>query len=430
MRSMLDREMPEKRRRLFGWWWFSLLLLPLVVYGGWHWLKSNPNPIQNPKSVTKSVIAQNAAPIPTNSLAAPETALTVENKVSAPLEKGSSTIASNVSSGYTKQLDQVIATSSAQPKQVFQPLALVSPEAEEIVSKPIATAEPELRSNPLSLLRLPITTQNIDYQNKNNKRPHLFSSAEPSKAIKKVPAPHWAFGATTAISADQPQRINGFSTGLTVDYKFNRKWGLRSGLLYNLYTPQEKNKPVASVQSDDYTSSVEGKVIVFDFITGQQLASNSNQDFYNDSLSGNVFIPVNRLQRLEIPINAFWQVARPLKLIGGFSLTRTLAAKSDQQNYTDEYIIKLADQTSNDGASKLSSSELGNWSADALLGFGLKMGRSFELGLTAKLPLNKISGLVKADENATMGASSMRESIGSTKKQSNPFLSLYGTLFF
>ena len=215
-----------------------------------------------------------------------------------------------------------------------------------------------------------------------------------------------------------------------MDWKFAKKWGLRSGVLYNLYTPQEKYRPVASVQSEAYTSNVDGNVIVFDVVTGQVLSGISGNNFYADSLSGNVIIPVNRLQRLEVPVTAFWQAARPLKIFGGLSLMRTLAAKSDKQNYSGDYVLKLADRTAEDGASKLSSTELDNWSADAMLGFGVHFGRSFELGMSAKMPLIKFSGLTKSDENATLNTNLRSDTVGAARKKSGSFLTLYGILFF
>ena len=116
--------------------------------------------------------------------------------------------------------------------------------------------------------------------------------------------------------------------------------------------------------------------------------------------------------------------------MGGLSLTRTLLAKADKQNYSGDYILKLADRTAEDGASKLSSSELDNWSADAMLGTGVRIGRAFEVGFSAKMPLNKFPGIANPSQSNPNASFAGDRSLGSTRKQNGPVFSLYGTLFF
>ena len=47
MRVMLDREMPEKARRIFAWWWFLILLIPVTGFGGWKWASARTELLQN-----------------------------------------------------------------------------------------------------------------------------------------------------------------------------------------------------------------------------------------------------------------------------------------------------------------------------------------------------------------------------------------------
>ncbi len=396
MRELLDREMPENRGPRFGWWWFGLLLLPVVGYGSWQWLKSP----DGPKQIQETTSVQPLASL-------------------APAMEQTNTV--NAENQTTKP--RLVLSERNPDLTAFEKLPN-PPSAENIAANTDAPIQAKL-----SLDLLSITPQSVELQEQRSFSAPLFSFDNSPKPIKKSFDKRWIFGVTSGISTEQFNKINGFSTGVTVDWKFARKWGLRTGAMYNMHTPQEKYRPVASVRSADYRSNVDGGIILLDISTGQEVTNVTGSNFYGDSLGGNVFIPVNRLQRLEVPVTVFWQAARPLKIIAGLSLTRTLSTKADKQNYSGDYILKLSDRTAEDGASKLSSSELDNWSADAMIGAGVRLGRSFELGLSAKMPLSKFPGLAKTNQAGT-NAGLADQSLGSTRKQNGPVFSLFGILFF
>lgn len=422
MHELLDREMPEKRRRRFGWWWIGLLLLPFVGYGSWQWLGSENSPTPTIEAKPELPIASNGAAIEHAGTIAfnqqrqePATASKFKPSTSTSITaKGLMAQSANKSSNFNYA---AAALEDSIIQEIESKFNLVSFNNSEL-SLSVATGNlpgTELKS---------FVSEQVP-----GNLPHTFPIADLPKPVKKASNNTWAFGITSAVSTEQFSTINGLSTGLTVDWKFAKKWGIRSGLLYNLQSPQEDHRPVASVHSFDYTSNVDGNVILVDLTTGLEVVNSPGINSYTDSLSGTVFIPVNRLHRLEIPLTTFWQVNKPLKIFGGLALTRTLSAKADKQNYSGDYLLRLADQTAEDGASKLSSNELDNWKADAMLGFGLNLCRSFELGFSAKMPLNKISGLVKT-EKSNLNSAFDSNSIGSTRKKSGPVFSLFGTWFF
>ena len=422
MRGLLDREMPEKRRRRFGWWWIGLLLLPYMGYSSWQWLGGENSHTPKIEAKSELPIASNGAGIEHSSKLALD-----------PLREQPV-----VSSKFKPETMHSIATKDLKTPVRSKPLdfsyaatALEDSIIQEIESPSNLISFKNSEINPgLAIGNLPgIGAQPVFSAQEPSVLPHLLPILDLPNPIKKASNKSWAFGATSAVSTEQFSTINGFSTGLTVDWKFARKWGLRTGLLYNLHSPQEKHRPVASVLSHDYTSNVDGNVILVDGTTGLEVVNVAGNNFYSDSLTGNVFIPVNRLHRLEIPVTTFWQVSKPLKIFGGLALIRTLSAKADKQNYSGDYILRLADRTAEYGASKLTSNELDNWKADAMLGFGLNLSRSFELGFSARMPLNKISGLAKA-EKSNLNAAFDSNSIESTRKQGGPMFTLYGTLFF
>ena len=432
MREMLDREMPVKPRRILGWWWVSLLMLPLAVYGGWQWIGANQVTPEKKEANTEAPTARvltetnrsNSLPTAQNPDDPTQKSLpiTVEKSVlQADQDHGTF---SKVKKRVVKARSQGTTAEKTKPGQTIALSPIKTIFSEDLSPSKVQMATPQL---PLDLCYYKPKT--VEYQGHSESIPGIVFKQANLNPAKKTIRKHWVFGATSAASTEQFNTINGFSTGLTLDWNFARKWGLRTGLLYNIHSPQEKYRPVASIQSNDYSTKVDGNVIFVDVNTGQEVFNTANNQAYTDSLSGNVFIPVNRLQRLELPITAFWQATSVLKVLGGLTLNRTFSTKADRQNFSSGYILQLADQTAADDASKLSSKELGNWSADAMLGIGFSLGRSFELGLAAKMPMNKISGY-STTSNPTAIPSLDNLSVSATRKISSPVFTLYGTLFF
>ncbi len=436
MSKLLDREMPEKRRRRFGWWWFALLL-PVALYGSWQWLKDADAPTSKqdiaivppqtfeatptqPVGTTHTETSSKHFPTTQKPQNIPETTALKTRNTNKGAKIKQQVIQSNLTSG---QATPSQAETASQAPLKSSPDNLVW-EVPGVSTEPVSITTPQL-----SLDLLPTTPQSIELSSPKAVADHTKLLAYTPKPANKSFRKTWEFSATSAFSTEQFNALNGFSTGATVDWKFARKWGLRTGLMYSIYTPQEKSRPVASIMPENYASNVDGNVLVLDLITGTEVLNLAGNSTYGDSLTGNVFIPVNRLQRLEIPVTAFWQPSRLIKVLGGFSLTRTLSVQADRQNYSGDYVLKLSDQSAEDGASKLSSSELDNWSADASLGLGIRLSSMFEVGVAARMPLSKFQSLVRADEGgASAGLSS--QSVGSTRKQSRPVFSLSGTLFF
>lgn len=428
MRTLLDREMPTSRRRRFAWWWFGLLLLPIAVYGSWKWRSTPAKTAPQTEIGPAATIATTS--VPQTSMNQTQNLLQTEHSAANQPEKSTSSNSTQIGNQFT---NLNIRQKSSPEKPVKNELAIA-----QSAAKSTTIADPETETPlPATAIAQPLlSTQNLetplqtlDFQN--NSPLNIASNSHPIKPRKlsDLYRKSWAFGATTAISTEQFNFINGFSTGVTVDWKFARKWGLRTGLMYNIHTPQEKHRPIASVRSDDYTSKVDGNVLILNLLTGDPLSAPSGITAYSDSLGGNVLIPISRLQRLELPVTVFYQAARPLKIIAGLSLARNISTKADRQNYSGDYILRLTDQVAEDGASELSSGELARWSADATLGLGLTLSKNFELGFATKIPLNNTKNLKKTTEALSSGNLS-DEVRGRTNRLDTPLFSLYGTLFF
>ena len=436
MRQLLDREMPVKNQRRIIWWWAGLLLLPLAGYGGLKWMGSDKSLNRFPEAVNVAPIAS----VETDTKARdarstfqgkekPAVNETQETKIAGSFKaRNFPTLLKNQIQRSNSEKSPALLTDELADKN--HPGSATSAGLAEGQKEQISALSAEAMVGAVPLDLLSISPQTIHSQAHTQTPFRPITLLHPIKPVQNTPFKRWAIGATSAISTERFSAINGFSTGITVDWNFARKWGLRSGAFYNIHTPHAKYRPVASVGSDYYTSRVDGNVIILDVATGNEVVNLTGTNFYSDSLTGNVFIPVSRLQRIEIPISVFWQAAKPLKVFAGASISRTLSAKADRQNYSGEYILQLTDQSAEDDASRLSSNELDHWRMDAMVGAGVRLSKMFELGFSAKMPFSDFKAFksVYSENSFSSGLSS--EEVGYTRQRNTPVFSLYGTLFF
>lgn len=436
MRQLLDREMPVKNQRRIIWWWLGLLLLPLAGYGGLKWLGSANSPTTYPEAASIAPIAR----METDPKVQDARSTVPSSEKLAVIESQETKNAGSFKArNFPTFLKNQIQRSNSENSRALlnheladnnHPGTTTSAGLSEAQNMQISALPGEDKAPLLPLDLLSIAPQIIHFQANTQTPPRPITLLQPIKPIQKAPFKPWSIGATSAISTERFSAINGFSTGINVDWNFARKWGLRSGAFYNIHTPHAKYRPVASVGSDYYTSRVDGNVIILDSATGNEVVNLTGTNFYSDSLTGNVFIPVSRLQRIEIPISVFWQAAKPLKIFAGASISRTLSAKADRQNYSGEYILQLTDQSAEDDASRLSSNELDNWSMDAMVGVGVKLSKMFELGFSAKMPFSDFKAFKSAYSENSFSSGLTNDNVGYTRQRNTPVFSLYGTLFF
>lgn len=423
MQKMLDHEMPQRpRRRLIGWW-IGLLLLPLAVYGSWKWSNTGTQPNSTPTPTeTQQVLAGNAAE---HNPAISGNAGTQNTSPCTPTAQATQQAPSVMTNakGYSGQKNNPDIQAIGQDVTTHE--AAQPTEQAHIVQNP---AETDVHATAvLSTANLPVQTPDVDMEHRSNPEIPLLKPPPSPPAIKPSRQSPWAVGAITAVSCERFNQINGFSTGINIDRKIAPKWGVRSGLLYNIYTPQEKTKPVASVMPDAFAANIVGRVIILNSSTGQELAGMSNANFY-DSLSSNVFIPVNRMQRLEIPLAVFWEPVRVMKVFAGLHLSRTLKTRADRNNYTGNYVLQMADRSAEEAVNKLSSNELNKWQADAALGLGFTASKHLEFGVSGRMALQGASNLARSEKRANALDSGGLEL--STRSRAMPILSLYGTILF
>ena len=198
------------------------------------------------------------------------------------------------------------------------------------------------------------------------------------ETIKKQATPkHWSFGMTAGLASERFSKLNGFPAGAAVDWQFARKWGLRSGLQYAQYRLSDAERPVVTLDVNSYSEATDNYI---------SFSGSPNNDPYFDP---SVLVPVEQLKQLEMPVLAWWQPIRPLRIFGGFTTTYNLSAQASQQNYSNNQFYYANTKVAQDNLNELTSNTLSRWQMNWQVGAGIRIGRHFELDALYKQGFSK-----------------------------------------
>lgn len=421
MRGALDREMPEKRRqRPLAWWWLSILIaLPLAGAGGWWWYRSGKPEQTHTRPVEKETRRQ-----PVVDAGSAETKKPIDinlqterpEDASAPLSFSTartvSTLAKNDTRNHTILTNNTLFSQPAEAR------------VETLVSDHLVGEETVDRQGINFLASLPVKEQII--QTGSPGKPDLLRVAlDEQDIIKKQPSPRrWSIGLTAGIHSESLSAVNGFSAGLALEWQPFQKWGLRSGIQYARYRPSLQERPVVSLDNTSYVDATGNFAVLQDVInpgTGNASA---------DQAAQKVLVPVDRLQRLEMPLLAFWQPFRPLRLYAGMTASCNLSASASEQNFANNKIYVANSKIALENLNTLTSSTLPRWHANLLFGAGLRIGKRFELDAFYQPTFGNSGAANSADTTGSFngGAYNLTSNPQSTDPQSHFFLS--GVFFF
>jgi hypothetical protein len=162
------------------------------------------------------------------------------------------------------------------------------------------------------------------------------------KVAKKIGSSPWRLGVAAQVFSRQVTRIDGFSTGVVLDWRPVRRFGVRTGLLYaqeswqnSITSSQQQYIPFQATTY--YEQALQGRYSPV-VVTG---ATPQTNGIVADSLAGKiVFVQLSAVRRLELPLNLFWQVTPRLRLYGGPSFAYTLYASGRTENALVPAILK------------------------------------------------------------------------------------------
>ena len=382
MRKALDREMPErKKRRPVFWWWFGALLLLLAGGGMWALFeRSQPQyPVPPPEVEPKAV--QPVVSVPEN-----EDKVTIDQAESEikPGTAGHSQNAALASDPAVRQNKPATTNVNDTPMSPMPAITLPDVANTGVVSNRenadhvVATGAPGTKATP-SLSALPVEISLLSAQ-RSFDMPVFATAIPPSKSTVK---PHknarWSFGLAAGLRSESFSAVNGFSAGMVLDWQPARKWGLRTGLQYAQYRATGSRPPIIAVNNDQYANATGNLNVVPNF--ADSLGNPWNGAGTSDTNGTPVLIPVKKLHKLEMPLLAFWQPVRPLRLYGGITATYNLSARASEQNYANETVFTASNAKELESINSLTSEVLPRFNIEAMLGLGFRFGKRMELNV-------------------------------------------------
>jgi len=398
MKAMLDQEMPgdEKRRRII-WWWFALLLLPLTAVGGWYWgvgRSLDSSPVEQPKQSPSLPFATGQ---PNNTASNPDIA--AKGKTPETMGRGDvhvfiqkqSTLGLQPSSNYIEQAQATeaprVPNAEAQKSLMAQP-ELNSQELDGASKSPETSVAVVVPATNTVVNMLPISAPFVRSQRGPIYPTPAMVEIVPVKntIIPTKKSPTWALGVGTTLGTERFTAFNSFGAGLVIHWQPMRRWGLRSGLNYVQYSPSEKSQPTASVNYEQYSEALNSEYVITD-LGGNTLPSSSNYLGQVDA----VIIPVARLSMVELPLLISCNLPHRIKVFSGITSTYVLDSKARKESYSTNYKFNANADPNSKSLNDLATSSLDRWRFDFQAGFGLGLGRQWELGFFAKLPLQRLN---------------------------------------
>ena len=420
MRSLLDREMPEqRRRRRFVWWLSALLLLPVGLGGWWIWkdTESAPTPTVPEKAPHVQKPALQAGNQPIRMESTPGETRSQADAI------GNTPVSAKGNMAIDEQPHQAPAvTETKSSNTTIASTAVLIPDA-----LPIPTSG---GNDPMSVLQpvpalltyapdvLPQSTPAIHSDKPIGTNPAPVAAFLPETVKKAIGPKRWTLGAGAGLFSENFTAINGFSAGATLNWQFARKWGLRSGLQFAQYRLAANDRPVVTLDAYEYTKA-----------TGNLLDLGTTP--ISDPVS-EVLVPVERLRKLEIPVLAYWQPLRRLRVFSGVTTAYTLSAQASEKNYASNGVYYADDQLAKSNLNSLTSKTLTRWQLGWQLGAGVLIGKHLELSAFYKRGLSYFDAGDQAKFEALDNGSftGQNSSPLKTGNSSNSCFSINGIWFF
>ncbi|MCC7244406.1 MAG: PorT family protein [Saprospiraceae bacterium] len=407
MRQRLDSEMPEqtdRRKSPAAWWWITMLAM--MAGGIWMSYEFGLRRGRLQNTPQQPVASADVQPGVTNTPQQPATL------VLPPVKQQLSVSGIPLTSNW--RLPQVFIAKSGETNnnahQSVAPLPTLATQDGTSASEAEATTA-----------IIPLPEKNIEsVRSANIQQPSIAVqpiSAEQTLAAEITPdrkASRWALGVTGQASTESFTNLNGISGGMTVNFQVNRQFGLRSGAMYSYYRPNTVSQPLVEVETPDYVQATKN----YYFINNPAATPDES-----------VFIPVQKLHRLEAPFLLFWQPFKHFQVFSGASLGYTFYGKSAEENFTEASVLRLGTTVAERGADRLVTNELHPWQTDFQGGFTYKIYQNWELGLSYKRPFS-FQNTREARSSALLDITQPAQHFSSNRYLHQHLLNLSSTLFF
>lgn len=382
MRSILDKEMPQPRkRRPFLWWWAAAACVAGICF---MYDRDNSGQQQQNILATESspVVTAEQSDLPhlVQQQSANVTNASTVDKTVSPARVNHSGIASSMDirqsampPSFTEK--GVAGTSDfAASETVVSPVFTPGAQPVTISDEPVSfVAGVTGKVNALGLL--PSAALTIAANVVNPEMPSVPYKPVTKKAVVKNNSSKFSFGFTAGANAFQVKQLPGFLGGFTVDLALpGRKFGLQSGLIYRYQVFSGESRPVIPVAYDKYVHATANYDIQPDNFPNSWLYLTANNS---------ILIPVMKSHQIEMPVMLFWQMHTRWRMYGGMTLLRHVWVESAEKGlFTyDLQVVTTPDDKAAGNLNNVITGQLPAWEKNWQTGLGFKINRRLELNL-------------------------------------------------
>jgi hypothetical protein len=366
MHKLLEDEMPvaEERRRRPIIWWFLLVFCSLCSgWAGWWYAGKYHQGLQ------QQVYAQSM-------------------RATNPGTQAQSTTSINSAAQAALLVKPAVADHTrivlVQANRFTADVAATKQEGSaEMEYKSLQPAQNDLLQQPDQVLSLPMAAINSLETPVNTP---VFAEVLP-EAPKKVTRPEpiilriipqhttrrLVFGPSIGIFTERFRTLNGASIGGVVDYRTSAKWGLTASLFYSYLRPAPSTRPVASLSALNYAKAT-GNLSLLDSY-GRLVDPQTGLS----TASSKVYVPLERLDRFEMPVMAYVQFFRRLRYFLGPTISYTQSVEVDKVFALNQVVFQASDRSNDKAVNSLAENEVKRWQLGLQTGLGMRLGDRFEL---------------------------------------------------
>ncbi len=366
MHKVLEDEMPvaEERRRRPIIWWFLLVFCSLCSgWAGWWYsgkyyqglqqqvsaqsLKAESPTVQVQTTTPFKSVAQDASLLKSTTPDHTRIVLTQASRLFSYFDaKNRNTAFGNVEGALQPALDDLM----QQPDQAFSlPLAAVNS-----LETPVNT---------------PVYAEVFPEAPKKVTRPEpIILRIIPQHTTRRL-----VFGPSIGIFTERFRTLNGASIGGVVDYRTSARWGLTASLFYSYLRPAPSTRPVASLSALNYAKAT-GNLSLLDSY-GRLVDPQTGLS----TASSKVYVPLERLDRFEMPVMAYVQFFRRLRYFLGPTISYTQSVEVDKVFALNQVVFQASDRSNDKAVNSLAENEVKRWQLGLQTGLGMRLGDRFEL---------------------------------------------------
>lgn len=426
MRDLLDREMPAPERRRRRWpFWFWLAALPglligsgLAVWGTFSETADAPVPTVQPTRPAPTAPVAEAAKPAIDKHNEANTNEQSESKNTAQIARSRTPVTESQPSQHignqretTRYAFSTTAFSAGSSEPSMTVAAVQNPLVEQPISPSVQAIENTAQTLAAPLATLPTALaflpkkegQQLVIEN-------IAHPIEPVLACCEQPK-KWAFGGTVAARSEQIPNPTGFHAGAVADWRFAKRFGLRTGLNYSFSRISDESTATGvQVDAETYLDVTGDSSFV------KSIASSPSTDY--DPAEA-VFVPVTRLHRLEVPLLFWAQPFQKWRAYAGITVGRLLRASAGDYSLTasqlHQFSGQLADQFSS-RANDIVQQHSSKWDARWQFGLGFLPSKKWEINVGVGRSFNTQTRAAVSEQDNANGFNPVKNEISTARQ--------------